>query len=94
MTQLEIGGRLGGEWEESGGRVGREWEESGGGLGGYWVKIGGRLGEEMACLALFFVILGALFLFWCKTNFLRTAGNLVGAQTGEPGFDCKSILRI
>jgi hypothetical protein len=52
------------------------------------------LGEEMACLALFFVILGALFLFWCKTNFLRTAGNLVGAQTGEPGFDCKSILRI
>ena len=25
---------------------------------------------------------------------LRTAGNLVGAQTGEPGFECKSILRI
>ena len=37
---------------------------------------------------------GVIFFFWCKTNFLRTAGNLVGAQTGEPGFECQSNLRF
>ena len=81
----EIGGRLVGDW----GRLG----EIGGEIGGNWGEIGGRLGEEMACLALFFVIFGVIF-FWCKTNFLRTAGNLVGAQTGEPGFECQSNLRF
>ena len=37
---------------------------------------------------------GDIFFFWCKTNFLRTAGNLVGAQTREPGFECQSNLRF
>ena len=37
---------------------------------------------------------GDIFFFWCKTNFLRTAGNLVGAQTGEPGFECQTNLRF
>ena len=37
---------------------------------------------------------GDIFFFWCKTNFLRTAGNLVGAQTGAPGFECQTNLRF
>ena len=37
---------------------------------------------------------GDIFFLWCKTNFLRTAGNLVGAQTGEPGFECQTNLRF
>jgi len=81
----EIGGRLrgeiGGDWWEIGERLVGDWWEIGG-------RLGGRLGEEMACLALFF------FSCQTKTNLLRTAGNLVGAQTGEPGFECKSSLGI
>ena len=79
-----------GDWWEIGGRLVGDWWEIGGRFVGDWREIGGRLGEEMACLALFFVIFGVIF-FWCKTNFLRTAGNLVGAQTGEPRFECESI---
>ena len=67
-----------------------DWGEIGGRLGGDWGEIGGR--DGMSC-TFFFVIFGVIF-FWCKTNFLRTAGNLVGAQTGEPGFECQSNLRI
>ena len=63
-------------------------------LGGDWGEIGWRLGEAMACLALFFGNFWGNFFFVCKTNFLRTAGNLVGAQRGEPGFECKSSLGI
>ena len=63
-------------------------------LGGDWGEIGWRLGEVMACLALFFGNFWGNFFFVCKTNLLRTAGNLVGAQTGEPGFECKSSLGI
>ena len=86
MTQLEIGGRLGGEWEESGGRVGREWEESGGGLGGDWVKIGGRLGEEMACLALFFVILGRYFFcFGARLTFCEQLATRLVPRQGSQG---------
>ena len=101
MTQLEIGGRLGGDWGgrlgwEIGGRLVGDWWEIGGRfggrLGGDWGEIGGR--DGMSC-TFFFVIFGIIF-FWCKTNFLRTAGNLnlVGAQTGEPGFECQSNLRF
>jgi len=55
----EIGGRLeerlGGDWVEIGGRLVGDLLEIGGRLEGDWREIGGRLGEEMACLALFFL---------------------------------------
>ena len=45
-----------------------DWGEIGVRLGGGWVEIGWRLGEEMACLALFFVVVNfGLIFFWCKT---------------------------
>ena len=52
------------------------------------------LTSEPVVLHLIFLVSFGVIFFWCKTNFLRTAGNLVGAQTGESGFECKSILRI
>ena len=77
MTQLEIGGIFGGDWGEIGGRLVRDWWEIGGRLEGDWAgdwagdwgEVGGRLGEEMACLALFFLNFWGNFFFGARLTF-------------------------
>ena len=74
MTQLEIGGRLGGDWWEIGGRLVGDWWEIGGRLVGDWWEIGGRLGGRLGgdwgkrwhVLHFFFVIFGVIFFFGAR----------------------------
>ena len=93
MTQLEIGGRLGGDWWEICGRfVGDLWE-IGGRLEGDWGEIGGRLGEEMACLALFFFcnFWGNSF-FGARLTFCEQLATWLVPRQGSQGSNVRVIF--